>query len=96
MDNSTQTISLKQANEDVRRKFISGVYGWMVLALAISGAAAFVTAHSTFMLRLIFGNPIVFFALIIGEFALVFLAFSRNPQNEQHNGIYRFYRLFGV
>ncbi|ERJ94385.1 Bax inhibitor-1/YccA family protein [Treponema lecithinolyticum] len=72
MDNSTQTISLKQANEDVRRKFISGVYGWMVLALAISGAAAFVTAHSTFMLRLIFGNPIVFFALIIGEFALVF------------------------
>ena len=77
MEYNVQKISLQQANEDVRRRFISGVYGWMMLALAISGAAAFVTANSQTMLKLIFGNPIVFFGLIIAEFALVITLSAR-------------------
>lgn len=78
MEYNVQKISLQQANEDVRRRFINGVYGWMMLALAISGAAAFVTANNRTMLKLIFGgNPIVFFALIIAEFALVLILSAR-------------------
>ena len=64
-------LSLKQQNEQAQRKFLSGVYQWMVLALAISGAVAWAVSNSPAVQRVIFGNVIVFFALIIGEFALV-------------------------
>jgi Integral membrane protein, interacts with FtsH len=64
-------ISIKQANEQAQRKFLSGVYQWMVLALAISGAVAWLVAGNPAVQRLVFGNVLVFFALVIGEFALV-------------------------
>jgi inner membrane protein ybhL len=70
MEQNTQTISLKQANESVRRKFMNGVYGWMMLALAVSGIAAFVTANTS-LVRVIYGNPIVPLALVVVELILV-------------------------
>lgn len=64
-------LSLKQQNEQAQRKFLSGVYQWMVLALAISGAVAWGVATTPVIRNIVFGNIIVFFALVIGEFALV-------------------------
>ena len=57
--------------EDQRKKFMSGVYTWMTLALALSGLTAFGVASSPVALRFIFGNVLVFYGLIIAELALV-------------------------
>lgn len=48
------------------------VYTWMALAMAITGITAYGVATSPAILEMIFGNRIVFFGLIIAEFALVF------------------------
>jgi FtsH-binding integral membrane protein len=54
-----------------QQRFIVKVYGWMALALAVTGLVAMYTASSRAMLEFIFGNRIVFFGLIIGEILLV-------------------------
>jgi FtsH-binding integral membrane protein len=64
-------ISLQQANEQAQRKFLSGVYQWMVLALAISGAVAWFVAATPVAKNIVFGNPIALIAVVIAEFALV-------------------------
>lgn len=64
-------ISLQQAKENAQRKFMAGVYQWMVVALAISGAVAWLVSGNAAFQRIIFGNAFVFFALVIGELALV-------------------------
>lgn len=48
------------------------VYLWMTLAMLITGVTAFGVATSPEILTMILGNKIVFFGLIIAEFALVF------------------------
>lgn len=60
-----------RTTEDERKKFMSGVYTWMTLALALSGLTAFGVASSPVILQLIFGNELVFFGLIIAELVLV-------------------------
>jgi len=47
------------------------VYVWMSLALAITGFTAYGVATSPGILQAIFGNQILFWGLIIAEFALV-------------------------
>lgn len=48
------------------------VYTWMTLAMIITGITSFGVATSPAILGLIFGNSIVFWGLVIAEFALVF------------------------
>lgn len=48
------------------------VYTWMTLAMVITGVTAYGVANSPAMLSMIYGNQIVFWGLIIAEFALVF------------------------
>ena len=60
-----------RTTEDERKKFMSGVYTWMTLALALSGLTAFGVASSLTVLKFIFGNELVFYGLIIAELALV-------------------------
>jgi len=48
------------------------VYTWMTLALVITGFTAYGVATSPAILQAIYGNQILFFGLIIAEFALVF------------------------
>ena len=57
--------------------FIRSVYNWMAIGLGLTGLVAFYVSSSEAMLRLIFGNQIVFFGLIIGELALVFTISAR-------------------
>ncbi len=51
---------------------LRSVYNWMVLGLFISGAVAYLTAHSAGMQQLIFGNSAVIWILLLGELGLVF------------------------
>jgi len=57
--------------------FVRSVYNWMAIGLGLTGVVALYVSSSETMLRLIFGNPFVFFALIIGELALVFVISGR-------------------
>jgi FtsH-binding integral membrane protein len=52
--------------------FVRSVYNWMGLGLALTGFMAFYVSTSPTMIRLIFGNTILFFALILVELGLVF------------------------
>lgn len=58
-------------------QFIRSVYNWMAAGLALTGVVAMVVAGSETLIRLIFANQLVFFALIIGELALVFSLSAR-------------------
>ena len=48
------------------------VFVWMTLALAITGITAFGVATAPTLLAIIFGSKLMFWGLIIAEFALVF------------------------
>lgn len=64
-------ISASTADSDVRvREFIRGVYAWMFGGLAITTAAAAWVAFSPAMKQLVLANRVVFFGLLIVEFAL--------------------------
>ncbi|TWP24267.1 Bax inhibitor-1/YccA family protein [Apibacter muscae] len=75
--NTAENYTLKQTVASQQATFIAKVYMWMSLALAITGLAAYYTATSEPLLNLMFkpitGAPtFLFYALIIGELALVF------------------------
>jgi len=85
------TISVKQARPEVQQKFMTGVYRWMVLALAISGIAAYASAYiplvanadpmkpALALVDLIFSaaNGMGMWVLIIAELVLVFTLSAR-------------------
>ena len=47
------------------------VYLWMTLALVITGFTAYYVAHNETLLTALVSNQILFWGLVIGEFALV-------------------------
>lgn len=53
------------------QQFMVQTFTWMALGLALTGFVSFMTYSSETLFSIIFGNPIVFWGLIIGEFALV-------------------------
>ncbi len=57
--------------------FIRSVYNWMAIGLALTGFVAFYVANSQTMQNIIFGNPIVFYGLIIGQLVMVFYLSAR-------------------
>ena len=57
--------------------FLRKVYGWMVVGLGVTAAVAFGVAGSPALVAAIFGNPILFFGLIIAELGLVFFLSAR-------------------
>lgn len=73
-----QTTSIRGTQTQIRvNSFIRSVYNWMGIGLALTGFVAYYVANSEVMLRIIFGNQLVFFGLIIGELGLVFYLSSR-------------------
>jgi len=60
--------------------FMTKVYGWMSLALAITAVTAALVASSDFLLSLLFSNRFTFYGLLIAEVLLV-LYISRNLMN---------------
>lgn len=73
-----QSIPLKRTQTQIQvNEFIRSVYNWMAIGLALTGFFAFYVAGSETLIRIIFGNKIIFFGLIIGELALVFTLSAR-------------------
>ena len=54
-----------------QQRFIVKVYGWMAFALAITGLVAMFTANSPELIKVIVGNKIVFYGIMIAEVLLV-------------------------
>jgi uncharacterized protein len=57
--------------------FIRSVYNWMGIGLGLTGLVAWYVSNSETLLRLIFGNQLIFFGLIIGELVMVFTLSAR-------------------
>ncbi|MBC2715603.1 MAG: Bax inhibitor-1/YccA family protein [Desulfobacteraceae bacterium] len=75
-----ETLSTRRTDTRAQiqvNSFIQSVYNWMAIGLALTGGVAFYVAHSPSLMRLIFGNQILFFGLIIGELGLVFYLSAR-------------------
>ena len=60
--------------------FMTKVYGWMSLALAITAVTAALVASSDFLLALLFSNKFTFYGILIAEVLLV-LYIGRNLMN---------------
>jgi uncharacterized protein len=58
-------------DETEQRSFIVKVYGWMALALSVTGFTALFVASSETLLEIIFQNSAVFLILLIAEILLV-------------------------
>ena len=56
---------------------MKSVYMWMTLALGVTGVVALYVSQSTELMYSIFSNSILFWGLIIGEFALVMIISAR-------------------
>ena len=57
-----ESIPLRATDTQVRvNAFVRSVYNWMAVGLALTGAVAFYVANSETLVRLIFGNQILFF-----------------------------------
>ncbi len=61
--------SASMAAENAR--FMSGVYGWMTGGLCLTGAVAWNVAGNPAMVQAIFGNHLLFWALIIAQLGAV-------------------------
>jgi hypothetical protein len=73
-----RTASLQRTQAQIQvNTFIRSVYNWMAIGLGLTGFVAFYVSNSEAIMRLIFGNQLIFFGLIIGELALVFTISAR-------------------
>ncbi len=73
-----QSILLKSTQTQVLvNEFVRSVYNWMGLGLGLTGFIAFYVSNSPNLVKLIFGNQMLFFGLIIGELGLVFYLSAR-------------------
>jgi len=73
-----ESLSLQRTQAQVQvNEFVRSVYNWMAVGLGITGFVAFYVSTNENIIRLIFGNQILFFGLIIGQLALVFTLSSR-------------------
>ena len=73
-----RSASLQRTQAQIQvNTFIRSVYNWMAIGLGLTGFVAFYVSNSEAIMRLIFGNQLIFFGLIIGELALVFTISAR-------------------
>ena len=73
-----ETAPVQQTQAQVQvNTFIRSVYNWMAIGLALTGFVAFYVANSPALLRIVFGNQLIFFGLIIGTLVLVFTLSTR-------------------
>jgi hypothetical protein len=64
-------------DEVVLADFVRGVYGWMCGGLAITAATAWTVANSPAVATAIFGNRLLFWAIIIAQFGIVLTLSAR-------------------
>ena len=66
------TPTAERAQAALVSVFMWTVYRWMAIGLAVTGFTAYYVANSEAAKSLIFGNPVVFFGLLIAQLVLVF------------------------
>lgn len=76
-DQQQHNVSVAEARSQAATYFLAKVFNWMAAGLALTGLTAFLVANSAAAQQIIFGNPIVFFGLMIGELGLVFFLSAR-------------------
>jgi uncharacterized protein len=59
------------SSEAAARAFLQRVYLYMSVGLAVTGVVALAVVSSPAALQFVFGNPMVFYGLLLGELALV-------------------------
>ena len=67
----------KPTAEILVNDYVRSVYNWMCIGLALTGFVAFYVSSNEAIMRLVFGNSIIFFGLILAELALVFAIAGR-------------------
>jgi FtsH-binding integral membrane protein len=73
-----ESVPVKQTRTQVLvNDFVRSVYNWMAVGLGLTGVVAFAIANNESLLRIIFGNQMLFFGLIIAELGLVFYLSAR-------------------
>ena len=66
-------VSMSQQKAEVLvNEYVRSVYNWMCIGLALTGVVAYYVSTSEAIMRLVFGNSILFFVLILAELWLVF------------------------
>ena len=73
-----QSIPAQRTEAQIQvNTFIRSVYNWMAIGLGLTGFTALYVSNSETLLKMIFGNQLLFFGFIIGELVLVFSLASR-------------------
>lgn len=83
------------AAEERAAAFLRQVYWWMTLGLVLTGLAAWAVVGVPAVGRLVLGNPLVFFGLIIAQLALVVVLSARVERMsvEAAGGTFLFYSV---
>lgn len=68
-------VTAEQVKTETRH-FMQKVYAWMFLGLLISAGVAYYTAFNPALFKAIFQNKFLFWGLLIGEIALIFILFA--------------------
>jgi FtsH-binding integral membrane protein len=68
----TDTLQRTRA-EVLVNEYVRSVYNWMGIGLALTGFIAYYVSTDEALIRVIFGNSLIFFGLLIAELALVFV-----------------------
>ncbi|MTI88722.1 MAG: Bax inhibitor-1/YccA family protein [Balneolaceae bacterium] len=67
---NTHQLSAQEV-ESIQASFINKVYGWMCLALTITGFVALRAQSSEMLMNILAGNQLLFFMIVIAELGLV-------------------------
>ncbi|MBO7367150.1 MAG: Bax inhibitor-1/YccA family protein [Paludibacteraceae bacterium] len=85
---NNNSYSIPADSATAERKLMRNVYGWMSLALAITGLTSYYVAGSQAILSVIFSNQFVFWGIAIAEFVLVMVLTAKiNTLSFQTAGI---------
>lgn len=69
--------TLDQSRSQDATYFLAKVFNWMAIGLGVTGLTAFLVTMSVTAQKIIFGTPILFYGLIIGELGLVMYLSAR-------------------
>ena len=73
-----QTLPMERTQAQLGvNEFIRSVYNWMAIGLSLTGFVAYYVSNSESLLRIVFGNRLIFFGLIAAELILVFSLAAR-------------------
>lgn len=75
--NGNSTMPAEQARSLAATYFLAKVFNWMAIGLGLTGFTAFVVANTESIRQVIFGNPIVFYGMILGELGMVIYLSAR-------------------